>query len=248
MPLSSGEFRLLSALLERPGMVLSRDQLLDLTRGRSAQPFDRSIDNQVSRLRKKIERDPRNPRADQDRLGRRLQLCGRGDAAMRLAPKSLAGRLAAMLVLTLLVAQMVSFGLFAGERVVRLLSKLSRGDDRPARDALVDLLEETPADLQRPRARHDELGASFASAIAPEPSLEASAAGTGELRSRIATALGKPPEAVRVSAWSKHWHCRHRWETRTRTDRTTRMRKRTRLTAAGRPGWTCRCAWTTAAG
>ena len=55
------EFRLLSVLVERPGMVLSRDQLLDLTRGRSAQPFDRSIDNQISRLRKKIERDPRNP-------------------------------------------------------------------------------------------------------------------------------------------------------------------------------------------
>ena len=49
------------ALLERPGMVLTRDQLLDLTRGRSAQPFDRSIDNQISRLRKKIERDPRTP-------------------------------------------------------------------------------------------------------------------------------------------------------------------------------------------
>jgi two-component system OmpR family response regulator len=61
VPLSSGEFRLLAALLERPGMVLTRDQLLDLTRGRSAQPFDRSIDNQISRLRKKIERDPRRP-------------------------------------------------------------------------------------------------------------------------------------------------------------------------------------------
>jgi two-component system OmpR family response regulator len=43
-------------------MVLTRDQLLDLTRGRSAQPFDRSVDNQISRLRKKIELDPRNPR------------------------------------------------------------------------------------------------------------------------------------------------------------------------------------------
>jgi two-component system OmpR family response regulator len=62
VPLSSGEFRLLAALLERPGMVLTRDQLLDLTRGRSAQPFDRSIDNQISRLRKKIEHDPRAPR------------------------------------------------------------------------------------------------------------------------------------------------------------------------------------------
>ena len=61
VPLSSGEFRLLAVLVERPGMVLTRDQLLDLTRGRSAQPFDRSIDNQISRLRKKIERDPRTP-------------------------------------------------------------------------------------------------------------------------------------------------------------------------------------------
>ncbi len=60
-PLSGGEFRLLVALLERPGMVLSRDQLLDLTRGRSAAPFDRAVDNQVSRLRRKIERDPKNP-------------------------------------------------------------------------------------------------------------------------------------------------------------------------------------------
>ena len=60
-PISAGEYRLLVALLERPGMVLSRDQLLDLTRGRSAAPFDRAVDNQVSRLRRKIERDPKNP-------------------------------------------------------------------------------------------------------------------------------------------------------------------------------------------
>lgn len=61
VPLSTGEFRLLSTLLERSGMVLSREQLLDLTHGRQAQAFDRSIDNQVSRLRRKIERDPKNP-------------------------------------------------------------------------------------------------------------------------------------------------------------------------------------------
>ncbi len=60
--LSTGEFRLLVALLECPGMVFSRDQLLDLTRGRRAAPFDRAIDNQVSRLRRKIEHDPKNPR------------------------------------------------------------------------------------------------------------------------------------------------------------------------------------------
>ncbi|MCY4488712.1 MAG: response regulator [Deltaproteobacteria bacterium] len=61
-PLSTGEFRLLTALLERPGMVLSRDQLLDLTRGRRAAAFDRAVDNQVSRLRRKLERDPARPR------------------------------------------------------------------------------------------------------------------------------------------------------------------------------------------
>jgi two-component system, OmpR family, response regulator len=61
-PLSSGEFRLLAALLERPKMALTRNQLLDLTKGRDAELFDRSIDNHVSRLRKKIEPDPKNPR------------------------------------------------------------------------------------------------------------------------------------------------------------------------------------------
>jgi two-component system OmpR family response regulator len=62
IPLSTSEFLLLSALLDHPKMVLSRDQLLDLTRGRAANVFDRSIDNQVSRLRKKIESDPKEPR------------------------------------------------------------------------------------------------------------------------------------------------------------------------------------------
>ncbi len=61
VPLSTGEFLLLSRPGAAPGMVLTRDQLLDLTRGREATIFDRSIDNQVSRLRKKIELDPRRP-------------------------------------------------------------------------------------------------------------------------------------------------------------------------------------------
>ena len=61
VPLSTGEFLLLSVFVQRPGMVLTRDQLLDLTRGREAAIFDRSIDNQVSRLRKKIEADPKRP-------------------------------------------------------------------------------------------------------------------------------------------------------------------------------------------
>ena len=61
VPLSTAEFRLLSALLDHPGLVLTRDQLLDLTVGRAAEVYDRSIDNQVSRLRRKIEVDPKNP-------------------------------------------------------------------------------------------------------------------------------------------------------------------------------------------
>ena len=62
IPLSSGEFKLLMAFLERPKVALSREQLLDLTKGRDAEVFDRSIDNQVSRLRRKIEQDAKNPR------------------------------------------------------------------------------------------------------------------------------------------------------------------------------------------
>ncbi|MGL5836978.1 MAG: response regulator [Sphingorhabdus sp.] len=62
VPLSSGEFRLLEALIERAGQVLNRDQLLDLTRGRLAGPFDRAIDNSISRLRRKIEPDSSDPK------------------------------------------------------------------------------------------------------------------------------------------------------------------------------------------
>jgi two-component system, OmpR family, response regulator len=61
VPLRAGEFELLLAFAERPRRVLSRDQLLDLSRGRSATAFDRSIDVQVSRLRRKIEPDPKEP-------------------------------------------------------------------------------------------------------------------------------------------------------------------------------------------
>jgi two-component system OmpR family response regulator len=52
--LSGGEYRLLEVLLQRPNQVLSRDQLLDLTRGREALPFDRSIDVQIGRLRRRL--------------------------------------------------------------------------------------------------------------------------------------------------------------------------------------------------
>ncbi|WP_088329117.1 response regulator [Lacimicrobium sp. SS2-24] len=60
--LSSGEHRLLVALIEYAGTTLSRDQLLDLTKGETARMFDRSVDNQISRLRQKIEVDPKKPK------------------------------------------------------------------------------------------------------------------------------------------------------------------------------------------
>ena len=61
VPLTAGEYDLLAVIVERPGRVLSRDQLLDLTRGRDAAPFDRSVDVQISRLRRKLEPDPKEP-------------------------------------------------------------------------------------------------------------------------------------------------------------------------------------------
>ena len=60
-PLTAGEYDLLVAFAQHPNRVLSRDQLLDLTKGRAAVPFDRSIDVQLSRLRRKIEPDPADP-------------------------------------------------------------------------------------------------------------------------------------------------------------------------------------------
>ncbi|MEM7490466.1 MAG: response regulator [Pseudomonadota bacterium] len=60
--LSDAEARLLRVLIDHAGIVLGRDLLLDLTRGRAAAPFDRAVDTQVSRLRRKVERDPSDPR------------------------------------------------------------------------------------------------------------------------------------------------------------------------------------------
>lgn len=60
--LTSGEFKLLWTFLDRPKRVLSREQLMDLIGGHSYAPLDRTIDNQIARLRKKIERNPASPR------------------------------------------------------------------------------------------------------------------------------------------------------------------------------------------
>ncbi|MES2933016.1 MAG: response regulator [Pseudomonadota bacterium] len=59
--LSGAEFRLLKVFLEHPNRILNRDQILNLTQGRDADPFDRSIDIQISRLRQKLGEDARSP-------------------------------------------------------------------------------------------------------------------------------------------------------------------------------------------
>jgi len=59
--ISTAEFRMLKALCDHPRQVLDRDRLLDMVQGREAHLFDRAVDNQVSRLRRKIEADSRNP-------------------------------------------------------------------------------------------------------------------------------------------------------------------------------------------
>lgn len=59
IPLGASEYRLLRVFLDHPQRVLNRDQLLDLTQGREAAPFDRSIDVQVSRLRRRLRDEPR---------------------------------------------------------------------------------------------------------------------------------------------------------------------------------------------
>ncbi|HET7161005.1 MAG TPA: winged helix-turn-helix domain-containing protein, partial [Burkholderiales bacterium] len=61
MPLTTGEFALLKVLVQHPRSPLSRDKLMELARGREFGAFDRSIDVQVSRLRKLIEPDPAKP-------------------------------------------------------------------------------------------------------------------------------------------------------------------------------------------
>ena len=61
VPLTSSEFALLKILVENNNRVLSRDALMDMTKGHEWSPYDRAIDTQIGRLRKKIERDTNNP-------------------------------------------------------------------------------------------------------------------------------------------------------------------------------------------
>lgn len=73
--LTQGEYALLLVLLEHPNRVLTRNQLLELTHGREAGPYDRTIDVQIGRLRKKLELDPKDPSLIKTIRGGGYQLC-----------------------------------------------------------------------------------------------------------------------------------------------------------------------------
>jgi signal transduction histidine kinase len=118
---------------------------------------------------------------------------------MRFWPKSLAGRLAALLVLTLVLAQIVTFALFAGERVSAFRSAF-RDDLFVRLVTLVELLEESPPDL------HERLVATASSPLfrielAPEASVAPGATEATRLREELAAALDRRMEDVRIALW-----------------------------------------------
>ena len=105
VPLSTGEYDLLIAFVERPQRVLSRDQLLDLARGRAANALDRSIDTQISRLRKQARAGPQRPQDHQDGVGWRLHVHARGEPRMtRFLPRSVFGQTLLILLAGLIVS------------------------------------------------------------------------------------------------------------------------------------------------
>jgi len=60
--LTPTEFQIVNAMARAPGRIFTRQQLLDIVRGASAEAFDRAIDTHIKNIRRKLERDPRNPR------------------------------------------------------------------------------------------------------------------------------------------------------------------------------------------
>ncbi len=118
--LTTGEFDLLHAFVEFPQRVLTRDQLLDIARGRSSVLFDRSIDVQVSRLRRKIEADPQRPLLIKTVRGGGYLFTGRGRCPMKrelsfplwwLKP-GLSARIALTIIAALVALQLLALGLF----------------------------------------------------------------------------------------------------------------------------------------
>ncbi|KMZ13160.1 Transcriptional regulatory protein ompR [Candidatus Burkholderia humilis] len=116
--LSGTEYRLLRVFLDHPQRVLTRDQLLNLTQGRQADPFDRSIDLLVSCLRQHLRDEPREPRYIKTLRSEGYVFGGR-DADCRRSmirlPRTLFARLALILVIGLAIAQAASFWLTVTE-------------------------------------------------------------------------------------------------------------------------------------
>ncbi len=122
---------------------------------------------------------------------------------MRLWPKSLAGRLAGLLILTLVLAQSLSFALFAGEQIAALRSAY-REDLFVRLVSLVGLLEKSPADLQQ-----SVLAATsspiFHVRLDTDPAVAPEGGGDSALRTNLAAAIGKPIEDVRVELGGPRW-------------------------------------------
>jgi signal transduction histidine kinase len=135
---------------------------------------------------------------------------------VRIWPKSLAGRLAALLVLTLVVAQVVSFAMFAGERIAAF--RAAHREELLVRVvSLVQLIEETPPAL------HERLIAATDSAVLrvsldAEPRADAAVDEESPLRSRLAAALARPEADVRLAAIERPWQRHRRMETEDRGD------------------------------
>ncbi len=125
---------------------------------------------------------------------------------MRLMPKSLAGRLATLLIVTLVVAQVVTFALFSGERVSAFHSAY-REDVFFRLVSLVSLLEETPQDLHRRLVATTSAG-NFRATLARRPAIGPGQASEPGLRARLAGAMDKPVEAVRVTLSKRPWRGR----------------------------------------
>lgn len=83
IPLTGGEFKLLSAFLKNPGRVLSRQQLMDVTHGTGWHAYERTVDAQISRLRKKLEADPKKTEIAEVSARRRLRVYRECVAARR---------------------------------------------------------------------------------------------------------------------------------------------------------------------
>ena len=113
----TGEYRLLLTFLQRPKIVLTRDQLLDLAFDRGADVFDRAVDTQVSRLRRKIEIDAARTEIDQDGLGRRLRVHGARRKSVTWNPfNTLTGRMVLVTIVAVIVSYAVALGDLANER------------------------------------------------------------------------------------------------------------------------------------